>query len=243
MRRKLTSLGLAAALAAGLFAATPGTALARDQTGLGIGANVSLGGISGLALNIWVSPSIMLEAMLATSIGLARGDGHDVVFNLGGSFGVFGVLAGGDMTNLMLGGRLAVLGVINSTGNGGMGPAAEDDFVIIEPDAVLRVEHWFDDHFAINAQVGVQFLIVPDPGPGAVGAPGTAFGFGVGATSGFFGGAGFTYYFDSAGPSASASASSSGSASSAPPPPPPSSTSTTTTTTSTGTGTEAAPWE
>lgn len=198
MHRKLSSLGLAAVLAAGLFVATPGTALAREQTGLGIGANLSLGGISGLALNIWVSPAIMLEAMIATNIGIARGDGHDVQFTLGGSFGVFGVVAGGDMTNLMIGGRLAVLGLVNTTGAG----ARQDDAVIIEPDLILRVEHWFDDHFAINAQVGVQFLIVPDPGPDAVGVPGTAFSMGVGATSGFFGGAGFTYYFDSAGPSA-----------------------------------------
>ena len=199
MHRKLSSLGLAAALAAGLFVATPGTALAREQTGLGLGANLSLGGISGLALNIWVTPSIMLEAMIATNIGIQRGDGHDVQFTLGGSFGVFGVVVGGDMTNLMIGGRLAVLGYVNATGRA----MAQDDAVIIEPDLILRVEHWFDDHFAINAQVGVQFVIVPDPGPdaGAV-VPGTAFSMGVGATSGFFGGAGFTYYFDSAGPSA-----------------------------------------
>lgn len=196
MQRKLTSFGLAAALAAGIFAATPGTALARSQTGLGIGANLSLGGISGLALNIWVSDAVMLEAMIATSIGMARGDGHDATFNLGGSFGVFGTLIGGDQTNLALGGRIAVLGLVNTTGLG----MAEDDAVVIEPDLVLRAEHWFDDHFAINAQVGVQFLIVPDPGPDAVGVPGTAFGLGVGATSGFFGGAGFTFYFDSSGP-------------------------------------------
>jgi hypothetical protein len=199
MHRKLSSLGLAAVLAAGLFIATPGTALAREQTGLGLGANLSLGGISGLALNIWVSPAIMLEAMIATNIGIQRGDGHDVQFTLGGSFGVFGVVAGGDMTNLMIGGRLAVLGYVNATGLGGR----QDDAVIIEPDLILRVEHWFDDHFAINAQVGVQFVIVPDPGPDAMAVvPGTAFSMGVGATSGFFGGAGFTYYFDSAGPSA-----------------------------------------
>src|SRR6185369_6056027 len=87
MHRKLSSLGLAVALAAGLFAATPGTALARDQTGLGIGANVSLGGLSGLALNIWVTRAIMLEAMITTQVGIARGDGHDAVFSIGGSFG------------------------------------------------------------------------------------------------------------------------------------------------------------
>jgi hypothetical protein len=224
MQRKLTSLGLAVALAAGIFAATPGTALARDQTGLGLGANLSLGGISGLALNIWVSPSVMLEAMVATSIGMARGDGHDAAFNIGASFGVFGVLASGADTNFMLGGRVAVLGAVNSTTAGG----AEDDWVVIEPDLVLRVEHWFDDHFAINAQAGVQFLIVPDPGPAAVGAPGTAFSMGIGATSGFFGGAGFTYYFDASGGGGASAATTTTTTYAAPPP----STTTTTTTTS-----------
>lgn len=203
MDRSISSLGLAAALAAGLFIATPGTALARDQSGLGIGANVSLGGLSGLALNIWVSPSIMLEAMLSTNVGIARGDGHDATFSLGGSFGVFGVLAGGDMTNLMLGGRLAVLGLVNTTGAG----MQQDDAVLIEGDVVLRVEHWFDEHFAINAQVGVQVTVIPDPGPDAVGVPGTAFGFGAGNTSGLFGGAGFTYYFDGNAHGATASSS------------------------------------
>jgi hypothetical protein len=216
MQRKLSSLGLALALAAGLFAATPGTALARDQTGLGIGADVSLGGLSGLALNIWVSPSIMLEAMLTTNLNLDRGMGHDAAFSIGGSFGVFGVLAGGDMTNLMLGGRLGVLGLVNTTNAGGL----EDDAVLIEGDVVMRVEHWFDEHFAINAQVGVQLTVIPDPGPAAVGVPATAVALGIGATSGFVGGAGFTYYFDGAdGGAPTASAPAYAPASSSAPPP------------------------
>ena len=224
MNRTLSSLGLAAALTAGVFAATPGTALAREQSGIGIGANVTLGGLSGLALNIWVAPSIMLEAMLTTSIGIDRGNGHDARFTLGGSFGVFGVLAGGDMTNLMLGGRVAVLGLVNTTGAG----MQQDDAVLIEGDVVLRVEHWFDEHFAINAQVGVQITAIPDPGPDAVGVPGTAIGFGAGVGSGLLGGAGFTYYFDGAAHGASTPTSSS----SGPPP-------------SSGTTTDggAAPWE
>lgn len=190
--RTIQSLGLSAALAGALFALTPGTALARDQEGLGIGANVSLGGISGLTLNIWVAPSIMLEAMVVTNISMDRGDGHDAAFTLGGSFGVFGTLAGGDQTNLALGGRVAVFGLVNTTHMGGL----QDDAVFIEGDVVLRVEHWFDDHFAINAQVGALVAVTPDPGPMAVGVPAAAISFGVGNTAGLFGGAGFTYYFD-----------------------------------------------
>lgn len=228
MHRKLSSLGLAVALAAGLFAATPGTALARDQTGLGIGANVSLGGLSGLALNIWVSPSIMLEAMLTTNLNMDRGMGRDAQFNIGASFGVFGVLAGGDMTNLSLGGRVAVLGLVNTTGVGMM----QDDAVIIEGDLLMRVEHWFDEHFAINAQVGVQLTVLPDPGPDAVGVPPTAVAVGIGATSGFVGGAGFTYYFDGAGGGTPASTYAAPASSA----PPPSSTGSGTGTTDQGTG-------
>lgn len=194
MHRKLSSHALVLALvAAATLAAAPSTALARDQRGLGIGANVTLGGLSGLALNIWVSNSIMLEAMIVTSINMDRGAGHDARFDLGGSFGVFGVLASAEMTNLMLGGRIGVLGLVNSTGRANL----EDDAVILEGDVALRVEHWFDDHFSINAQVGLQLTIVPDPGPMAVGVPGTAVGTTIGQTSGLFGGAGFTYYFDS----------------------------------------------
>lgn len=216
MHRRLSSLVVASALAVGLSVWTPGTALARDQSGLGIGANVSLGGLSGLALNIWVSPAIMLEAMINTNLAMDRGDGHEAQFTLGASFGVFGVLAGGDMTNLSLGGRVAVLGLVNTTGRG----MQEDDAVIIEGDLVLRVEHWFDEHFAINAQAGVQISGIPDPGPDAIGVPATAVGLGIGATSGFVGGAGFTYYFDGgAQPAPRASSSSSSSSSSSPPPP------------------------
>lgn len=81
---------------------------------------------------------------------------------------------------------------MNTTHMGGL----QDDAVFIEGDVVLRVEHWFDDHFAINAQVGALVAVTPDPGPMAVGVPAAAISFGVGNTAGLFGGAGFTYYFD-----------------------------------------------
>ncbi len=200
MKRRITSSLAAAALAVALLA-SPGTALAREQTGLGVGANLTLGGISGLAINYWVSPSIMLEFMVATGLNFPRNDGLAIGFNLGLSAGFFGVLASGDDTNLMLGGRLAMLGVFNTTN----APDTADDTLAVEIDVPLRVEHWFDDHFAINAQVGLALIFNADLSPAS---PGTTAAAGVGATSGFFGGAGFTYYLDGGRPTA------------APPPPP-----------------------
>lgn len=224
MHRKLSSFAAVASIvAAAAILAPTGRAYAHDQTGGGIGANVTLGGISGLSINYWLTPGMMLEFMLATSMNFPRPDGTDVGFNLGGSVGFFGTLAGNDTTNLMLGGRFAVLAQINQT-NIAM---ASDDAVTIELDVPIRVEHWFDPCFAINAQVGFAAVFTPDVngGPGATHVPNSAAG-GIGG-SGLFGGAGFTYYFDGAGqPSASAftgggggsSSSSSGSGSSAPPP-------------------------
>jgi hypothetical protein len=238
MDRKLSSLGIAAALAAGLFVAAPGTALARDQTGFGIGANLNLGtsftpsagtvplSISGLAGSFWVSPDIMLEFMIG--VGWALNDppgpgGGDATFGLGGNFGVFGVLADGGDTNLMLGGRLGVIAVINYSGI----PDADDNQAAVRIDIPLRVEHWFDEHFAINGQVGIAMVVTPDTA--------VPFTGNIGSTSGFFGGAGFTYYLDGSGnapasASRPSSSSSSSSSSSAPPP--------------AGSGSsDAAPWE
>lgn len=214
MHRKLSSLGLAAALAAALFAtAAPSRAYAHDQQGLGIGANVTLGGISGLSLNYWLASNMMLEFMVATSMNFPRPDGTVVGFNLGGSVGFFGTLTGNDTTNLMLGGRFAVLANINTTN----APDVGDDAVTLELDVPLRVEHWFDSNFAINAQVGFALVITPDVNGDPMHVPNSAVG-GLGGT-GLFGGAGFTYYFDGgAQPAPRASSSSS----SSPPPPPPS---------------------
>jgi len=233
MRRNLTSLALAAALAAALVSAAPNRAYAHDQSGLGIGANVTLGGISGLNLNYWLASNMMLEFMVATSLNFPRQtDGSVVGFTLGGSVGFFGVLTGNDTTNLMLGGRFAVLAQINTTNVAEVG----DDAVTLELDVPLRVEHWFDSNFAINAQVGFALALFPDVNC-AGGHVMTSASGGLGVTSGLFGGAGFTYYFDGAAPGHAPPADTYAS----PPPsssPPPS----TSTGTTTQTG-EAAPWE
>ncbi len=203
MNRRITSSLAGAALAAALLA-SPGTAFAHDAQGLGIGANLTLGSsiartiatgagggvplnVGGIALDYWASPDMLLEFMLGVGFGLVDPPGMaggDSVFSLGGSVGFFGVLADGGQTNLMLGGRLGVVAVINYTGL----PDADDNQAAVHIDIPIRVEHWVDDHFSINCQVGVALVIVPDTT--------VPFGGGIGATSGFFGGAGFTYYLD-----------------------------------------------
>lgn len=201
MNRRTTGSLAAAALAAAALFATPATALAHDQEGLGIGANLTLGSsiagatggagaalnVGGLAANYWLNPDFMMEFMLGIGFALVDQPGPgagDSIFSLGGSVGFFGVLADGGQTNLMLGGRLGVVAVINYTGV----PDADDNQAAVHIDIPLRVEHWLDDHFSINCQVGVALVVVPDT---AIPLRG-----GVGTISGFFGGAGFTYYLD-----------------------------------------------
>lgn len=193
-------LAVAATLCAALtWNLAPSTALARDQQGLGIGANLTLLspgrsgvdgvsfplGVSGLALDIWLSPDLLLEFIAGFSFAVI--DRGDAPFAIGGSGGIFAVLAEGADTNLMLGGRLGVVAFINYTGM----PGRDDNQAGVTIDGVLRVQHWFDDHFAINCQVGLGLTILPDTRAPVVGQ--------VTATTGLFGGAGFTYYFDASG--------------------------------------------
>lgn len=60
----------------------------------------------------------------------------------------------------------------------------DDEDVDLFLDVLLRVEHWFDDHFAIHGQVGLNFRGDPNANPG--------FGMYLGAQ----GGLGLMYYFD-----------------------------------------------
>jgi hypothetical protein len=204
---------IAAALCVACASLAPTTAHARRQTGLGVGANLTLGGfdiptglggtslpfrVSGLALPFWVMDDLMLEFM--AGVGFQIRDPGDAPFSIGGSVGVFGVLAQGDDTNFSLGGRVGVVALINFSG----AAMADDNQAGVTLDGVIRVEHWFDDHFAINAQVGVGITILPDTGIPVVAN--------LTATTGFFGGAGFTYYLDASGRAAGGSGS--------PPPPP-----------------------
>ena len=101
-------------------------------------------------------------------------------------FGVFGVIASGDSTHLMLGGRLGIAGLFNESG----APDRDDNRGIVSLDIPLRVEHWFDRHFSVNGQVGVGIGITPDSG-------GPSFTAVIGSANAW-GGFGFNFYFDAA---------------------------------------------
>jgi hypothetical protein len=191
-------MGLLAALAlAAALAVQPGRAAAHDvePAGFGVGFDLALSsanltgpagnlGVAGLNGNYWVSPSVMLNFILNAGFALPQ-DG-ELITRLGVGFGVFGVLARGDQTVFMLGGRFTIGAVFNASGI----PDADDNFAGVGLDIPLRVEHWLDRHFSVNGQVGVSIGILPDTG--------TPFSFGLG-TAAAWGSAGFTYYFDAAG--------------------------------------------
>lgn len=190
------TLGLATALAVGgAIALSPGQAFAHEQSGFGIGADLTLGnggasgslaaGVGGINGMYWVSDSIALNFIV--NVGMASlGADTELLVRLGGAFGVFGVLASGDSTHLMLGGRLGIAGLFNETG----APEVDDNRGIVSIDIPLRVEHWFDRHFSVNGQVGVGIGITPDSG----GASFTAI---IGSANAW-GGIGFNFYFDPA---------------------------------------------
>lgn len=193
-------MGLLAALAlAATLAVQPSRAAAQnvEPAGFGLGFDLSLAsdnlgamtpvggfGVGGINGNYWVSPSVMLNFILNAGFALPQ-DG-ELITRLGLGFGVFGVLARGDHTVLMLGGRFTIGAIFNYTGV----PDANDNQAAIGLDIPLRLEHWLDRHFAVNGQVGVSIGIVPDtrlPFNAAIG------------TAAAWGSAGFTYYFDPAG--------------------------------------------
>jgi hypothetical protein len=189
----------AALLLAGALVLAPQTASAQqdvEPAGFGVGFDLSLAtanlgaatpvggfGVSGLNGNYWVSPNVMLNFILTA--GFALPDGGDLITRLGFGFGVLGVIARGDRTVFMIGGRLTVGGIFNGTGV----PEADDNQAAIGLDIPLRLEHYLDRHFAVNGQVGVSVGILPDTAQ--------PFSMGIG-TAGAWGSAGFTYYFDAA---------------------------------------------
>lgn len=193
------TVGLATALAVGgAIALSPGQAFAHEQGGFGVGADLTLGngasgvGVSGINGMYWVSPSVALNFIVNVGMSLPfdppGDDGGDLRVSLGGAIGVFGVVASGDSTHLLLGGRLGILGVFNSTGV----PDAEDNNAVISLDIPLRVEHWFDRHFSVNGTVGIGIGITPDAP-----SPGGAFSMILGSANAW-GGIGFNFYFDPA---------------------------------------------
>lgn len=198
MNRK-TGLLAAAALCVASGVMNPRAAHAYDVRGIGLGADVALGGPSGLALTVGLG-RMELDFIVGATLTLPEGGVLEPDF--GAAVGFFYTLTDATQTNFQLGGRVGVL--IDSNGAGS--ELNTNAGVTFEIDA--RLEHRLDDHCVLNFQVGIVTTIWPDD-PMA-GTSQADFVMDIGGTTGFVGGAGFRYYFESLGP-----------ASASPPPPPP----------------------
>ncbi len=194
MRR--TSTIAAVALAAAMFAPA-GRAYAYDVNGIGIGADLSLGGPSGLALNIGFGA---FEIEFIGGMVLSLPEGSVLQPDMALAVGFFATIAGGDTTNLQIGGRVGAL--LDASDRPAMTPGEveleTEGGISLEAD--LRLEHRLDDHAVLNFQVGFAVNIWPD-GDGPDATPRADFGATIGGT-GLVGGAGFRWYFDSLGPAA-----------------------------------------
>ncbi|UJR84802.1 hypothetical protein [Sandaracinus amylolyticus] len=204
MDRNNSRVLAAAALCVAALSFAPRTAHAYDVNGLGVGADVSLGGPSGFALSLGLG-RLELDFILGLSLNLPEGGVLTPTF--GGAAGVFYTLTDATQTNLQIGGRIGVLVDSQSVG----GELDTNAAFTIEAD--LRVEHRLDDHCVINFQVGIGTQIWPDDPD--IGTAQSDFVMGFGNT-GLVGGAGFRYYFE---PLGTAPAYTPAPAASAPPPP------------------------
>lgn len=179
--RRLRNLLAAVALCAAALVTAPQSAHAYDVNGVAFGADVALAGPSGFALSIGLG-RLELDFIVGLTLNAPAGGVLEPGFGAAG--GVFFTLADGPQTNFQLGGRIGT--IINS--NGASGVLVTNAAFTFEVDA--RVEHRFDEHLAINLQVGIQGQVWPDGNPEFV------MGFG---NTGLVGGAGFRYWFDGLG--------------------------------------------
>jgi hypothetical protein len=224
MKHLLSHSLLAGALAAALLGAAPRTARAYDVEGVAVGADVALAGPTGVALSVGLG---RLELDFIAGLALMLPEGGVLTPGFSGAAGIFFTLADGEYTNFQLGGRV---GTIIQT-DGSSGTLVDQAALTLE--AIIRVEHRFDDHFAINLQAGFGVQIWPDDPDFGTGQADFVFGFGG---SGLVGGAGFRYWFDGLGGGAPVPAPQPIAAQPAPAPAP-AATTTTTTTEQSGSGT------
>jgi hypothetical protein len=187
MNRTSTRLLAAAALCVATLATAPRAAHAYDVNGVGFGADVAVGGPSGLALTIGLG-RFELDFILGLALSLPEGGVLEP--DMTGAVGFFATLTDAEQTNFQLGGRLGVL----IEADGGAPDLDVNAGFSIEVDA--RVEHRLDDHCVINFQVGIGTQIWPDDPD--FGTARSDFVMGFGGT-GLVGGAGFRYFFESLG--------------------------------------------
>ena len=175
MDSKTQSALILGAIMVGLLGASP-VAEAQDfglGTGITFGSTIN-GPLVGLEGTYWLDDNLAID--IYGNFGLAVPDNGDATFNLGLAAGNLYAIAQGDDTKFELGARAGVLANIS----------AENDADLFL-DVLFRIEHWFDDHFTINGQVGVTFMGDPDADAGE-----TGFAMRFGAQAGL----GMMYYFD-----------------------------------------------
>ncbi|MDQ3037470.1 MAG: hypothetical protein M3Y87_34060, partial [Myxococcota bacterium] len=194
MNRTKTRVIAAAAICVATIATTPRAAHAYDVNGIGLGADVAVGGPTGLALTIGLG---RMELDFIVGLGLSLPENGVLEPDMAGAVGLFFTLTDAAQTNFQLGGRA---GVIIAADGAGTDLDVNAGFTI-ELDA--RVEHRLDDHCVINFQVGIGTQIWPDDPDDFAGTGQPDFIMGFGGT-GLVGGAGFRYYFDSLGPAPAA---------------------------------------
>lgn len=161
---------------------------AKDAGGhFGIGGKASLGstlgGVAGVNGIYWLG-RLGIDSIV--DFGVSAPDVGDAIWNVRLGGGVVFNIVEAPQTNLGLGGRVLI-----GVGNEGITIAGvpvgggTETGVTIDFEAPLRVEHFFTDHFAINAEVGLQFRVrTNEPGKGVA----------VGTETGLLGGAGFLFY-------------------------------------------------
>jgi hypothetical protein len=121
-------------------------------------------------------------------------EGGDAIPGFSAAGGVFFTVADGESTNFQVGGRIGTIIVTQPAFDPMTGDRYLASWAAFTVDVMARIEHRFDDHFAMNFQVGIGMQAWPDDDdPG-----GQDFVFGFG-NSGFVGGAGFRYWFDGLG--------------------------------------------
>lgn len=183
-----TRLAACAVLALAAWMGAPRSAHAYDVNGVGVGADVALGGPSGFALTLGLG---RLELDFIVGLALSLPDNGVLEPDLAAAVGVFYTLTDAEQTNFQLGGRIGT--IIDARSGPGIGGAelVTSAALTIEVDA--RLEHRLDDHCVLNFQVGVAMAIWPDENDSR---PDFSMGFG---NTGLVGGAGFRYYFESLG--------------------------------------------
>lgn len=172
-----TTVALAALVSA------PRAARAYDVEGVAIGADVAVAGPTGLALSVGLG---RLELDFIVGFAMTLPEDAVLVPGFSGAGGIFFTLTDATQTNLQIGGRIGTIAV---TGGDPL-----SDWWALTLEADLRVEHRFDEHFAINLQVGIGAQIWPDDND----PNGNDLVWGLGGT-GLVGGAGFRYWFDALG--------------------------------------------